>query len=113
MPADVAPERQARLSKAYPKYARKYTSTDKILPIRAIDLTTHPDFRKAASVVAHKRHFIEQFQADLGQSGLRNKNIVLSLTPNRSSSTRHSLLPLVWETSHADLGRMTRRDRGP
>src|SRR6476660_3843978 len=42
MPADVAPERQARLSKAYLKYARKYTATDKILPIRVIYLTTHP-----------------------------------------------------------------------
>ena len=79
-PADAAPERPARLSKAYPKHARTYTLLHQILPVRAITLPARPALRKAPSIVARKRHLIEQFQADLGRSGLCNKNIPLFLT---------------------------------
>ena len=101
MPADAAPERPARLSKAHPEYARTYTLLDQILPGRAITLPARPAFRKAPSIVARKRHFIEQFQADLGQAGLRNKNTPLFLT----------LKSVAFLGLRADVGRFSIADR--
>jgi hypothetical protein len=59
MPADAAAERSALLSKGHPKYARTYTLLDELLPGRVPSFPGTPAFRKAPSIVARKRQFVE------------------------------------------------------
>jgi hypothetical protein len=83
MPADASPERSARLSKNHPRYARTYTLLDQTLPNRAPSSPGTPRLPKAPSIVARKRHFVEQFQADLGHPVSRAKIFRFSSPPNQ------------------------------
>ena len=54
---------------------------DNALPGRAASSSGTPRPRKAPNIVARKRQFVEQFQADLGHPVSREKIYPLSLTP--------------------------------
>jgi hypothetical protein len=83
MLANAAPERLERLAKARLNYPHTYTLPDQVLPARVPSSSGIPRPRKAPNIVARKRRFVEQFQADLGHPVSRAKIFRFPFDPNQ------------------------------